>query len=103
MLEVCCRKWGYKGGQSTGQRQAHVIGIYEEDNMETIEKLKSLLGTLEKSNNDTCSLVKSGKVSNSIGLNVSDKCNVDSWVIDSIATDQMTYSPHIFFDLYTMP
>ena len=96
------KEWGYKGGQQKGQGKAHMTIVPEraceegEFNTETIEKLSRLLGTLEKSNTSTCSLVQSGKVSNSIGLNVSDKCDMDSWIIDSGATDHMSHSPHIF-------
>ncbi|KAI9173927.1 hypothetical protein LWI28_009001 [Acer negundo] len=57
------RECGYKGEQSTGLGQAHMTGTCEEDNTETIEELKSLLGTLEKSNNDIGSLVQSDLLS----------------------------------------
>ena len=71
-----------KNGQQKGQGQAHMIytqsnnegnsGEQGEFNKEEIEKLKSWLGTLEKSTGTgTCSLALSGKCS-SHALNVSD-------------------------------
>jgi len=65
-----------------------------EFNVETIKKLKSLLGTLEKSPISTCSLVQSGE--NFVSFNVSDKSICGSWIIDSGATDHMTNSSNLF-------
>ena len=62
-------------------------------NHEEIEKLRALLGTLEKPLG-TYSLALSGKFP--IGLKVSDETFVKSWVIDSGAIDHMTHSSHQF-------
>ena len=58
-------------------------------NQEEIEKIRALLGPLEKPSS-TCSLALSGKFPISIRLKASDKAFVKSWVIDSSATDHMT-------------
>ncbi|XP_022761888.1 uncharacterized protein LOC111307857 isoform X2 [Durio zibethinus] len=109
------KEWGYKGGQPRNQRQAHTTAMelnqekFQEQgelDKKEIEKLRSLLGTLEKATG-VCSLAHSskdsgaGKVSNSHGLNVSDKCIKSSWVIDSGATDHMTHSSQKF-STYTL-
>ncbi|TXG51686.1 hypothetical protein EZV62_024210 [Acer yangbiense] len=56
------KEWGYKGGQPRNQGQAHMTGTRSngEFNTEAIEKLRDLLGTLEKSPSSTCSLAHSG-------------------------------------------
>ena len=62
-----------------------------EFNKDEIEKLRGLLGSLEK-NGGACSLAFSGKFSTSQGLHVSDKVIQELWVIDSGAIDHMTHS-----------
>ena len=66
-----------------------------EFNKSEIEKLRALLGTLEKPSG-TCSLAHSGKFPISIGFNASERTFVNSWIIDSGATDHMTHSSHKF-------
>lgn len=98
------KEWGYKGGQSTNRGQSSNEGQayltstqlnleakseIGEFNKEEVEKLRSLLGTLEKQSG-TCSLVHSGMLLTSHGLNVSDTPFSNSWIIDSGVTDQMT-------------
>lgn len=70
-------------------------------NSDEIEKLRNLLGTLEKpfSSGDS-SLALSGESLFSFGLNVSGKLFEDSWIIDSGATDHMTHASN-FFHTYT--
>ena len=66
----------------------------------TSEKLKNLLGTLEKSVTGGCFLALSGKPSNSLRLNVFDKVFENSWILDLRGTDHMTHvSNH--FSTYT--
>ena len=104
------REWGHKGGQPKPQGRAHFSGQPTEQpsqeqavnqmefNKEEIEKLRGLLGSLEKTGGSlektggTCSLAFSGKFSTSQGLHVSDKVIQELWVIDSGATDHMTHS-----------
>ena len=64
-----------------------------------IEKLRSLLSSLEKPSGAS-SLVLSGKPVNSYGLHACDKFFDDSWILDSGATDHMTHSSR-FFRTYT--
>lgn len=65
--------------------------ISTEFNREEIEKLKNLLGSLEKpSTIGTCSLAFSGISSSSHAFRASDGSATSSWVIDSGATDHMT-------------
>ena len=64
-------------------------------NPDEIEKLRSLLGTLEKPS-ATCSLALLGKFPISIGLKLVDETIVNSWVIDLGATDHMSHSSHKF-------
>ena len=59
-------------------------------NQEEIEKIRVLLGSLEKPSS-TYSLALSGKFPISIGLKVSDEIFVKSWVMDSGATNHMTH------------
>ena len=71
---------------SQGKEQDH-----SEFNKEEIEKLRGLLGSLEKPS-DTCSLALSGKFPISQGLNVSNNSIGNLWIMDSGATDHMTHS-----------
>ena len=70
-------------------------------NSEEVEKLRELLGTLEKPSG-ACSLAFSGK-SSSFGLNVSDKSLICSWIIDFRATDHMTHSSQHFITYTPCP
>lgn len=58
--------------------------------MET-EKLRGLLGTLEKPSSAS-SLALSGNPYSFVGFNVLNKPFLDSWIIDFGATDHMTHS-----------
>ena len=64
-------------------------------NNEEMEKLRSLLGSLDKPMG-ACSLVLSGTPSFSFCINVSNKVYDDSWVIDSGATNHMTPKSQLF-------
>ena len=96
-----------QNGQPKGQGQAHMTSTQSGDevkshepdklNREEIEKLKSLLGALEKPpETGTCSLAFKSKFSSLYALNVSCTTFPNSWVIDSGATDHMTHSSHKF-------
>ena len=98
--------WGYKGGRKKSQGQAHMIATdleitteKEEFSKEEIGRLKELLESLGKSKTGgTCSLALSGK---SVNSNIaSDRNIIDSWIIDSGATDHMTNSS-LRFKTYT--
>ena len=52
--------------------------------------------TLEKPSSNTCYLALSGKHSFSCGLNALDKLFVNSWILDSGATDHMTHASYQF-------
>ncbi|KAK8574583.1 hypothetical protein V6N12_062273 [Hibiscus sabdariffa] len=70
-----------------------------EFNKEEIEKLKNLLGSLEKqSSSGTCNLVFSGITSQISSSNAFDLPTWNSWVIDSGATDHVTNSCLGFVD-----
>lgn len=63
--------------------------------------MRNFLGTLEKPRaTDTCSLALSGKIL-SYALNVSNKIDPSSWIIDLGATDHMTYNSQKFIS-YTL-
>ena len=64
-------------------------------NNEEIEKLRSLLGSLDKPTG-ACSLALSGTPSFSFCINASNKVYDDSWVIDSSATNHMTPKSQLF-------
>ena len=68
-------------------------------NSEEMEKLRSLLGSLDKPTG-TCSLALSGTPSLSFCINASHRVYDDSWIIDSGATNHMT-SKSQFFHTYT--
>ena len=98
--------WGYKGGRKKSQGQAHMTATdleitteKEEFSKEEIGRLKELLESLGKSKTGgTCSLALSGK---SVNSNIaSDRNIIDSWIIDSGATDHMTNSS-LQFKTYT--
>ena len=73
----------------------------EEFNKEAIDRLKELLESLGKSKTGgTCSLALSGKSIDS--NNASDRNIIDSWIIDSRATDHMTNSSSQFKNLYPL-
>ena len=64
-------------------------------NNEEMEKLRSLLGSLDKPTR-ACFLALSGTPSFSFCINASNKVYDDSWVIDSSATDHMTPKSQLF-------
>ena len=64
-------------------------------NNEEMEKLRSLLGSLDKPTG-ACSLALSGTPSFSFCVNASNKVYDNSWVIDSGATDHMTPKSKLF-------
>ncbi|GAV76366.1 LOW QUALITY PROTEIN: UBN2_3 domain-containing protein, partial [Cephalotus follicularis] len=68
-------------------------------NSEVIERIRNLLGSLEKPSG-ACSLALSGKSPFSFGLHASKSFSSDSWIIDSRATDHMTYTSQ-YFSTYT--
>ncbi|TXG67605.1 hypothetical protein EZV62_008880 [Acer yangbiense] len=62
------KEWGYKGGQSRNQGHAHMTSAHKDGelNMEAIEKLKDLLGSLE--NNDLPLVIKDVVATGDTGL-----------------------------------
>ena len=68
-------------------------------NSEEIEKLRSLLGSLDKPTG-TCSLALSGTPSFSFCINVSHRVYDDSWIIDFGVIDHMTSKSQLFH-IYT--
>ncbi|RVW17571.1 hypothetical protein CK203_083466 [Vitis vinifera] len=64
-------------------------------NSEEMEKLRSLLGFLDKPIG-TCSLALSGTPSLSFCINASHKIYDDYWIIDSGATNHMTSKSQLF-------
>ena len=105
-------EWGTKGGQQRNNGQAHLSTVQpnetksrekEEFNREEIEKLRALLGTLEKQVSGTCALAHSGKFPISIGLKVSYETFANSWVIEVGATDHMTHSSKKFITYIPCP
>ena len=103
--EVLEAEWGNRGGQQ--RPQAHMAkqpktkknSATGEFNSEEMEKLKSLLGSLDKPTG-TYSLALSGTPSLSFCINASHKVYDDSWIIDSGATDHIT-SKYQLFHTYT--
>lgn len=94
------KEWGYRGGQQKNQGQANLTKNkssqekpreHSELNKEEIDRLRGLLGSLEKPSG-VCSLALLGNFFNSYVLNVSDKPIWNSRIIDSGATDHMTHS-----------
>ena len=71
-------------------------------NNEEMEKLRSLLGSLDKPTG-ACSLALSGTPSLSFCINVSNKVYEDSWIIDSGATDHMTPKSQLFHTYTSSP
>ena len=95
------REWGNRGGQQ--RPQAHMAeqpkteenSAIGEFNNEEMEKLRSLLGSLDKPTG-ACSLALSGTPSFSFCINASSRVYDDSWVIDSGATNHMTSKSQLF-------
>ena len=97
-----------KNGPTMGQGQSRVTTMQPrrktnsfkdqvEFNIEEIEKLKKILGTLEKSTgSSTCSLAFSSNISQSLTLSVLDLPTTRSWVVDSGTTYHMTKSSNDF-------
>ena len=71
-------------------------------NNEEMEKLRSLLGSLDKPTR-ACSFTLSGTPSFSFCINASNKVYDDSWVIDSSATDHMTPKSQLFHNYTPSP
>ncbi|XP_071902713.1 uncharacterized protein [Coffea arabica] len=100
------REWGQKGGQ---QRQAHVsvqdsTQVFGGFRMEEVEKLKSMLETVDKPatnnsqprNQGMCSLTLSGKALVSFAFSVlGNECR-NVWILNSGATDHMTHISNKF-------
>ena len=95
------REWGNNGGQQ--RPQAHMVEQPKTEensatggfNSEKMEKLRSLLGSLDKPIG-TCYLALSGTLSFSFCINASHRVYDDSWIIDSGATDHMTSKSQLF-------
>jgi hypothetical protein len=94
------RNEGYKWNHSRGH--AHLTNSEEAThesstlevrgfNKEEIECLRTLLNTMEKPSG-SCSLAQNGKIPISHVFSASNKNHSTIWVIDSGATDHMTYS-----------
>ena len=101
----------YNGGQPKDIGQAHLSFVQPIEerslkqgkfNQEEIEKLRTLLRTLEKPLR-TSSPILSGKFPISIGLKALDETFVNSWVIDSDIIDHMTHSTHQFHNYNPCP
>ena len=95
------REWGNHGGQQRPQAHMAEQPKIEENsaiggfNNEEMEKLRSLLGSLDKPTR-ACSLALSGTPSLSFCINASNKVYDYSWVIDSNATNHMTPKSQVF-------
>lgn len=102
----------------SGQKQAYTAKIQPDNkdspnsqeklnvafNSEELKKLKNLLVTLEKSSNSgTCSLAFTGITSIPHAFKVLGKDSSSAWVIDSGATDHMTYSSQKFMSYTPCP
>ena len=94
-------EWGNHGGQQ--RPQAHMVEQPKTEensaiggfNNEEMEKLRSLLGSLNKPTG-AGSLALSGTPSFYFCINASNRVYDDSWVIDSGATDHMTSKSQLF-------
>ena len=95
------REWGNHEGQQRSQAHMAEQSKAEENpaiggfNGEEIEKLRSLLGSLEKPSG-ACSLALSGEFSFPFCLTASNKISNNFWIIDSGATDHMTPTSQLF-------
>ena len=95
------REWGNRGGQQRPQAHMTEQPKTEENstidgfNSEENEKLRSLLGSLDKTT-WTCSLALSGTPSLSFCINASHRVYDDSWIIDSGAIDHTTSKSQLF-------
>ena len=93
------QEWGNRGGQQNSQAHEQTNQSEGQEkgglNSEGIERLRGLLGSLEKPSG-ACSLALSGKSPFPFGLHVSIKCWANYWVIDSGATDHMTHTSQYF-------
>ena len=100
------REWGNHEGQQRSQAHMAEQSKAEENpaiggfNGEEIEKLRSLLGSLEKPSG-ACSLALSGEFSFPFCLTASNKISNNFWIIDSGATDHMTL--HLNFSIPIHP
>lgn len=64
-------------------------------NQEEVERVRSLIDNIDKPLG-TCSSAYPGKSPFSVGLNVLNTTCVGFWIMDSGATNHMTYSPNDF-------
>jgi hypothetical protein len=105
------RNEGYKWNHSRGhahltnsEEAAHESSTLEVRgfNKEEIERLKTLLNTMEKPSG-SCSLAQNGKIPISHVFSASNKNHSSIWVIDSGATDHMTYSAGAFTSYQPCP
>ncbi|GFZ12770.1 hypothetical protein Acr_23g0011550 [Actinidia rufa] len=104
-------KGGNPGVQPRGQ--AHMTNAEDvhsekinQDELETlkeeIEKLKSMLNSGGKPGN-SCSLIQSGKYSNSYALSASFPAQNSTWIMDSSATDHMVFHISFFLHISLVP
>lgn len=91
------REWGNRGGQQRSQYLAHLTEEEKKKlNNEEIEKLRGLIESLEKPSSSACLLALSCNSPLLFVLNISEKCLANSWIIDSGATNHMTYTSQYF-------
>jgi hypothetical protein len=104
------RNGGYKWNHSRGhahltnsEEAAHESSTLEMRgfNKEEIERLKTLLNTMEKPSG-SCSLAQNGKIPISHVFSASNKNHSSIWVIDFGATYHMTYSAGAFTSISTL-
>jgi hypothetical protein len=101
------QKWNHSRGHAhltNSGEAAHESSTLEvrEFNKEEIERLRTLLNTMEKPSG-SCSLAQNGKIPISHVFSASNKNHSSIWVIDSGATDHMTYSAGAFTSYQPCP
>ncbi|XP_011015916.1 PREDICTED: uncharacterized protein LOC105119472 [Populus euphratica] len=105
------RNGGYKWNHSRGhahltnsEEAAHDFSTLEVRgfNKEEIKRLRTLLNTMEKPSG-SCSLAQNSKIPISHVFSASNKNHSSIWVIDSGATDHMTYSTGAFTSYQPCP
>jgi hypothetical protein len=106
--ENCWKLHGKPGQSASDKGQAHVASIVSDNqegsqsspldfNKEEIEKLRNFLGTMEKPSSTGKSKLALSGISSSSGVsNALEKISQKIWVIDSGATDHMTFSSKYF-------
>ncbi|KAG6735946.1 hypothetical protein POTOM_061371 [Populus tomentosa] len=100
-------KWNHSRGYAhltNSEETAHESSTPEVRgfNKEEIERLRTLLNTMEKPSG-SCSLAQNGKIPVSHVFSASNKNHSSIWVIDSGATDHMTYSADAFTSYQPCP